>query len=75
MRIAYFWTWEFSTNILRSILEYKDIEILTWVSQIDKIIWKNKTPSPTKLKEFCLDKNIPILQVEKLKDNKEFLII
>jgi len=72
MRIAYFWTWEFSRNICKSILEYKDIEIVARVSQIDKIIWKNKTPTPTKLKELCIKQNIPVLQPDKLKDNTDF---
>lgn len=72
MRIAYFWTWEFSRNICKSILEYKDIEIVARVSQIDKNIWKNKIPSPTKLKELCIKQNIPVLQPDKLKDNTDF---
>ncbi len=72
MRIAFFWTWDFSTSILESILKYEDIEVVLWVSQIDKIIWKDKTPTHTKLKQFCISNNIPILQPEKLKNNLEF---
>lgn len=72
MRIAFFWTWDFSTSILEFILKYEDIEVVLWVSQIDKIIWKDKTSTHTKLKQFCISNNIPILQPEKLKNNLEF---
>jgi len=72
MNIVFFWTWEFSKNILSSILKYKDINILKVVSQIDKPIWRNKILQPTPIKQFALENNIEVLQIEKLFKNDNF---
>lgn len=82
MKIAFFWTWEFSKNILSWILNYSPpargeleggIKVLVVVSQPDKTIWRNKTLTKTKIKEFSEDNNIEILQPETLKNNKELI--
>lgn len=73
MKIAFFWTWEFSKNILNWILEYKDIEVKLIVSQPDKAIWREKILTKTPIKIFAETKKIKILQPEKLKNNETFL--
>ena len=73
MKIAFFWTWEFSKNILKNILESKNsLEVKLIVSQADKPIWRKKEIIPTPVKTLALEKNIEILQPEKLKNNKDF---
>ena len=73
MKIAFFWTWEFSKNILKNILESKNsLEVNLIVSQADKPIWRKKEIIPTPVKTLALEKNIEILQPEKLKNNEDF---
>ena len=71
MKIWFFWTGDFSKNILKDILENNEIEVLVAVSQQDKPVWRKQELLPTEVKALCLEKNIPILQPEKLKNNTE----
>ncbi len=81
MKIAFFWTWDFSRNILNGILNYSppargeleggtDVKLI--VSQPDKPIWRKKELVPTPVKSLALEKNIKVLQPEKLKNNTDF---
>lgn len=72
MKIAFFWTWEFSKNILEWILKYKDIDISLVVSQPDKPVWRKKLLEPTPVKKLALEKGIEVSQPEKLKWNLDF---
>jgi len=72
MKIAFFWTWEFSKNTLQWILELWDIEVWLVVSQPDKPIWRKKIITPTPVKLLAEEKNIKVLQPEKLKANTDF---
>lgn len=73
MKIAFFGTWDFSKNILKNILENKnspDIKLV--VSQADKPVWRKKEILETPVKSLAKEKNIEILQPEKIKNNIEF---
>lgn len=72
MKIAFFGTHEFSRNILQLILDEWSIEVWLVVSQPDKPVWRKKMITPTPIKKLALEKNIKILQPEKLKNNTEF---
>lgn len=73
MNIAFFWTWNFSKNILERLYnDYKDINILSVVSQIDKPFWRKQELIPTPVKEFALNNNLPVIQPDKLRNNTEF---
>lgn len=73
MDIAFFWTWNFSANILKSIIkDYKDINIKLIVSQPDKPIWRKKILEPTATKTVALENGIKLLQPEKLRGNSDF---
>lgn len=71
MKIAFFWTWEFSRNILEWILELNEIEVLLCISQPDKPVWRKKILQETEVKKLAIEKWIKIMQPEKLKNNKE----
>lgn len=74
MKIAFFWTWDFSKNILKSIIEnHKEIEVWVVVSQADKPIWRKKIVTPTIIKTYAEEVNIDVLQPEKLKNNNDFI--
>lgn len=72
MKIAFFWTWEFSRNILEWILDNWDIDVWLVVSQPDKPIWRKRILTSTPVKQLAIDKNIKVLQPEKLKNNTLF---
>ncbi len=72
MKIAFFGTWNFSKNILQGILDSKEIEVSLIVSQPDKPIGRKREVFPTPVKTLAIEKNIPVLQPEKLKNNTDF---
>ncbi len=74
MKIAFFGTWKFSANILKSlIVDYKNvIEIKLAVSQADKPVGRKKILEKTPVKIIAEENNIEILQPNKLRDNIEF---
>ncbi len=72
MNIAFFWTWEFSKNILQWILTDWSIDVWLVVSQPDKPIWRKKIITATPIKKLALEQNIKVLQPEKLKNNTDF---
>ena len=72
MKIAFFWTWDFSKNILSEILKYEDIEVSLVISQPDKPVWRKRILEPTPIKVLAIEKNIEVLQPEKLKWNTNF---
>jgi len=72
MKIAFFWTWEFSKNIMKWILNDHDIKIALAVSQPDKPVWRKKTLTPTPVKYYAEQHSIPVLQPDKLRNNTEF---
>lgn len=74
MKIAFFWTWEFSANILRSLInDFKnDIDIKLVVSQPDKVVWRKKELQKTQVKIVAEENNLELLQPEKLRWNQEF---
>lgn len=68
MRIVFFGSGEFSLNILKGLID-DGREVVAVVSQPDKINARNNKINFSLVKTFCIEKNIPIYQFEKL--NKE----
>ena len=73
MRIIYFGTPEFSRIILEKI--YDHLNIIGVVTQPDKPKGRGKKILPSPVKEFAINKGIPVYQPEKLKGNIEFFNI
>lgn len=72
MKIAFFWTWDFSANILKSLIKDQPNNIKLIVSQPDKPIWRKKILEPTATKTVAIENKIPLLQPNRLKNNLEF---
>lgn len=72
MKIAFFWTPDFSAKILEKLLKIDDFKLALVVSQPDKPIWRKKIITPTPVKQIALDNNIEVLQPIKLAGNTEF---
>ena len=73
MKIAFFWTWKFSKNILNWILENENINVCLVVSQPNKKVWRKKILTPTPITLLAKNKWIKILQPEKLKNNESLI--
>ncbi len=73
MKIAFFWTWEFSKNILKWILENNEIEIPIVLSQPDKPVWRKKILQQTPIKILALENKIEIEQPKTFKKNEEII--
>lgn len=71
MKIAFFWTGDFSRNILDGILAKNTVEVKVVVSQPDKPFWRKQELIPTAVKQLASEKNLEVLQPEKLKNNTE----
>lgn len=67
MNIAFFWTWNFSKNILNGLLEYEDIKVKFVVSQPDKRVGRKNELQITPLKELAIRHDIIVLQPNTLK--------
>lgn len=76
MNIAFFWTWDFSKNILKDILSYEEVNVRLVVSQPDKEVWRKKEILATPVKKLSLEKWLQIVQARKLSgEEKDELII
>lgn len=73
MKIAFFWTWEFSKNICTQLLNdfAQEIEIKLIISQPDKPVWRKKIMTKTPIKILAETKQIQILQPENLKPHTQ----
>jgi len=65
MKIVFFGTGEFSVTILKGLIE-KGKNVVAVVSQPDKVNGRNGKVVFSKIKQYCLDNNIPIFQFAKL---------
>jgi len=72
MKIAFFWTWEFSKNIFEKILFFEDIAISLVVSAPDKPVGRKQILEETPLKKSAVLHDIKVLQPEKIRKNEEF---
>lgn len=72
MKMAFFWTADFSRDIFLWLQSFWDIEILCTVSQPDTPIWRKQEIFPTALKKASLELGIPCLQPERVRRNEEF---
>lgn len=72
MKIVFFWTADFSANILDKLFHTQWMEIVWVVSQADKPVGRKKEILPTPVKQKALDFWIPVFQPETLKNNQEF---
>lgn len=72
MKLAFFWTGDFSKNILEELIKYENVEIPLIVSQPDKPVGRKKEILPTAVKKLALEKEIRVEQPNTLKNNKEF---
>ena len=64
-KIVFMGTPDFSVPVLEGLIE--NYNVIGVVTQPDKIVGKNKVPTPTKVKECALKHNIKVFQPEKIR--------
>lgn len=65
MKIVFFGTGEFSTTILKGLIEDKQ-NVVAVVTQTDKVNARNNKVIFSSIKQYCLENNLPLHQFEKL---------
>lgn len=70
MKIIFFGTGEFSTTILKGMID-DNREVVAVVSQPDKVNARNNKVVFSSIKQFCLNNNIPLYQFDKLNTEGE----
>ena len=73
MKIVFFGTGEFSATILKGMVD-SNKEIVAVVSQPDKVNARNNKVVFSSIKKYCLEKNIPLHQFEKLNRDGEDIL-
>lgn len=73
IKIWFFGTPALAKKVLEDIYNSWKIEISFVVSSPDKPVWRGLNLSPSPVKEFAVDKNIPIFTPEKIRWNNVFL--
>ncbi len=72
LKVIFMGTPDFAIAPLQALLLDPEIEVLAVVTREDKKVGRKQEMTAPPMKQFALTKNLPVLQVEKLKDNKEF---
>lgn len=72
IKIVYMGTPEFSVGPLREIV--KDYDVKMVVTQPDKLVGRKKVLTPSKVKEFALEKGIKVFQPTKIREDYQEII-
>lgn len=73
MKIAFFWTGNFSKNIFEELHNSDDFEIKLVVSQPDKQVWRKRILKETEVKVFSKEKSIEVRQPIKIREDKDII--
>ena len=73
MKVVFFGTPEFAVPTLLNLLNRPEFEVLAVVTQPDKRRRRGNKMTPSPVKEVACDRNLPVLQPQKLKKDNEVL--
>ena len=73
MKVVFFGTPEFAVPTLLHLLNRKEFEVLAVVTQPDKRRRRGNKITPSPVKEVACDHNLPVLQPQKIKKDREVL--
>lgn len=71
-QVVFFGTSEIAVPILKALAESREVEIKAVITQQDKKAGRKQILAPSPIKILALEKEIPVFQPEKIKNNKEF---
>ena len=70
-KVIFMGTPEFSTGVLKRLIEEKTVEVIAVVTQPDRAVGRKKIITPTPVKVVALEHDIPVYQPEKLSGSQE----
>lgn len=70
IRILFMGTPEYATEILKTLVDASDIEVVGVYTQPDKPVGRKAVLTPPSVKVFALEKNIPVYQPNRLRDEE-----
>lgn len=70
-KVIFMGTPEFSTGVLKRLIEDEAVEVIAVVTQPDRAVGRKKIITPTPVKVVALEHNIPVYQPEKLSGSQE----
>ena len=70
-KVIFMGTPEFSTGVLKRLIEEKTVEVIAVVTQPDRAVGRKKIITPTPVKVVALEHNIPVYQPEKFSGSQE----
>ena len=73
MNVIFFGTPEFAVPFVKHLAVNNEIDLVAVVTQPDKPIGRKQVITPPPVKEIAIKMGIPVLQPEKIKNNKDFL--
>jgi methionyl-tRNA formyltransferase len=73
MRVVFFGTPQFAVSTLEKLVDTPDIEVVAVVTQPDKKRARGNDLIPSAVKQFALDRNIPVWQPARIKKDEETL--
>ena len=73
MRVVFFGTPDFAVPTLLNLLDRSEFEVLAVVTQPDKRRRRGNKVTPSPVKEVACDRNLPVLQPQKIKKDPEVL--
>ena len=70
-KVIFMGTPEFSTGVLKRLIEDKTVKVIAVVTQPDRAVGRKKIITPTPVKVVALEHDIPVYQPEKLSGSQE----
>ena len=70
-KVIFMGTPEFSTGVLKRLIDDETVEVIAVVTQPDRAIGRKKVITPTPVKVVALEHDIPVYQPEKLSGSQE----
>ena len=70
-KVIFMGTPEFSTGVLKRLIEDETVEVIAVVTQPDRAVGRKKIITPTPVKVVALEHDIPVYQPEKVSGSQE----
>lgn len=74
IKAVFMGTPEFSVNVLKGLINSKKYEIVAVVSQPDRKVGRRQILTPSPISQIALENNIPLLRIEKIKNEYQKII-
>jgi methionyl-tRNA formyltransferase len=73
-KITFFGSSIYSLPVLEKLTQIPDFQLVSVVSKVDKAFGRDQKITPNPVAKYCLDHNLPLLQIEEFTSNVKTLI-